>query len=720
VIAEIVSSITEENNAGVALKADQVLAAKGDASASAAVVVERQTIAQAQAKRSQLADQYPKSEIVQTAAAVAAAQTNHWNESLIYSQRSVDLAQNQTQLAGALKNLSLAQERTGDYQDAATNAKRGLDLNPTDPQLAYDLRSIYHSAKDQIIAQAADAKMGKAAKNLADGVNQPELNDGGFRATQNADPRAQTAGSSGDASSMAATAQARVEINRLKDAENALSLGDAQRALSEAESIRSADPLVAARGGTIEARAWAVLKELTKAVTLISQAIDAYARLGRKGDLADAYTRRAGWRNDQNRPADAVADASLALQNDPRLAQAYYERSRGDEALGKTDEAAQDLDAAVKLDPEFMNEREDFHKRHGDVASVPWAQSAGSRRGILCGILGALALALFLLKGPVERLLAKRTSAVHPESFSLPGGTPGPTPVVQAREPERQATRGLNLEGALVDGGKYRIGKILGQGGMGTVYKARDLGLDRDVAIKRLNEALLASPHELDRFIKEGRMVAKLRHPGIVTVHAHVREGDLSLIVFEFIEGGTLYDALSEAGGPMPPSRVLKILNQVAEAVDYAHEASVIHRDLKPSNIMLQKGDKALVTDFGIARVLDAGLVTMTQTVVGTPPYMAPEQADAVVSRQLDVYALGVIAYELLTGARPFEGPMAQADKRAGKFTPASQRVAGLSAAVDPIFKKVLDPENKKRHARCTDFCRELDAALLQPTPPRA
>jgi tetratricopeptide (TPR) repeat protein len=623
-----------------------------------------------------------------------------------------------TKLTAALDQRGMVEFKTGNYSQAMADAQRVLAMSPTDAPA----QAVYYNSKAQLTALSVDAKTGKAAKNLADGMAEPNLGPGGLRATKNGDARA----AAGNDPRFAATAQDLAATKRLDEAESQLNVDDAKKALSTAQAIQSSNPLIVARGDVIQAQAWAALKDLSKAVALISQTINIFARQGSKGDLAQAYGQRAQYQNDLDRPGDAVADANSALENDPKLASAFYERSRGNELLGKVDAATEDVDRAAALDPGFMTRRDEFHKRHLSDAHATQAANAASARTWLTdvsakgGIKLLVAAGIVLILAGLSGKFFVKKGSPKLEEFPLPGATPEPTPAAPLAKAERVASAPSSFElaeGMLVDGGKYRIGPVIGRGGMGTVYKARDLGLDRDVAIKRLNEALLINPSELDRFVKEGRVVARLRHPGIVTVYSHVREGDLSLIVFEFIEGGTLYDALRENGRTMAPGRALKILSQVAAAVDYANEAGIIHRDLKPSNIMLEKGDKALVTDFGIARVTDH-MATSTLIIVGTPQYMAPEQVDGKVSRQLDVFAVGVIAYELLTGYRPFDGETAQWEKRHGRFKSASQLMPDLSAAVDPIFKKVLDPEHTRRHACCSDFCRELEAALRQPTPP--
>src|SRR5262245_16488370 len=206
--------------------------------------------------------------------------------------------------------------------------------------------------------------------------------------------------------------------------------------------------------------------------------------------------------------------------------------------------------------------------------------------------------------------------------------------------------------------GRFVLLEALGQGGFGTVYKARDPELDRVVAVKVPRAGNLAGGQELDRFLREARSAAQLRHPAIVTAHEVGQRNGLPYLVSDFVPGVTLADQLSAR---RPGFReAADLVAAVADALQYAHEQGVIHRDVKPSNIMIGDDGGPCVMDFGLAK-REAGEITMTVEgqVLGTPAYMSPEQARGeghAVDGRGDVYSLGVVLYQLLTGELPFRG----------------------------------------------------------------
>ena len=207
-------------------------------------------------------------------------------------------------------------------------------------------------------------------------------------------------------------------------------------------------------------------------------------------------------------------------------------------------------------------------------------------------------------------------------------------------------------------GSQYEVVRLLGRGGMGAVYLAREPFLDREVAVKVL-PAELASGDARERFLREARTAARLSHPHIVPLHTFGQAGELLFYVMGYVEGESLEDRLKRMGR-LPTEEARRVIDEVSDALHYAHQMGIVHRDVKPDNILLDRHTgRALLTDFGIAKQrADTATLTRTGMVVGTPHYMSPEQAaggDSVDGRS-DIYALGVIAYRMLTGHLPFKG----------------------------------------------------------------
>ena len=205
--------------------------------------------------------------------------------------------------------------------------------------------------------------------------------------------------------------------------------------------------------------------------------------------------------------------------------------------------------------------------------------------------------------------------------------------------------------------GRYELEELVGSGGMSGVYRAHDRLLERKVALKILHQRLVEDREHVERFRREARAVAQLAHPNIVTVIDRGEDDGRQFIVFEYIEGENLKQIV-ERRGPLPIDEVLELGIAVASGLAFAHERGVVHRDVKPQNVLLNGDGRAKVTDFGIARTLDVEKgVTQTGTVLGTSNYIAPEQASGQpVDDRSDVYSLGVVLFELLTGDIPFPG----------------------------------------------------------------
>jgi len=207
--------------------------------------------------------------------------------------------------------------------------------------------------------------------------------------------------------------------------------------------------------------------------------------------------------------------------------------------------------------------------------------------------------------------------------------------------------------------GQYHLGELIGRGGMASVYRARQVSMDRDVAIKVMSAALSHNAEFVARFEREARVIARLQHPHILPVIDFGRSDEHIYLVMRYVEGGILSDRLRAS--TLSISQANRFLNQIASALEYAHQRGVIHRDLKPNNVLLDEMDNVYLTDFGIAKMLAASTtsahsLTATGSVMGTPAYMAPEQwRSEPVDARTDIYALGVILYEMLMGALPFQ-----------------------------------------------------------------
>ncbi len=264
--------------------------------------------------------------------------------------------------------------------------------------------------------------------------------------------------------------------------------------------------------------------------------------------------------------------------------------------------------------------------------------------------------------------------------------------------------------------GKYELTRKLGEGGFGVLFAARDTSLDRELAIKFLHPHHSSNPDVVKRFVQEARSIAKVVHPGVVTVYESgevwgtgTRADGAAFIIMELLHGDTLTQRMKNSGGRLAPATAMEICRQIASALEAAHRQGVVHRDLKPDNVMLVNdlaltlGERAKVLDFGIAKMATAAPsgATMAGMVFGTPNYMSPEQcksaADA--NHSSDIYSLGCILFELVTGRTPFEGGMAELIAHHILTPPPvpSQIIPGLPPHIDDVIAAMLakDPNNR-------------------------
>ena len=264
---------------------------------------------------------------------------------------------------------------------------------------------------------------------------------------------------------------------------------------------------------------------------------------------------------------------------------------------------------------------------------------------------------------------------------------------------------------------RYALEERVAVGGMGEVWRARDVVLDRRVAVKVLKAEYAIDPRFLDRFRAEAKHAASLSHPGIASVFDYGEIGEMAFLVMEYVDGEPLSGLLARTGR-LPADRTLDLVGQAALALQAAHDAGVVHRDVKPGNLLVRPDGVVKVTDFGIARVVDSAPVTQTGMVVGTAAYLSPEQAAGKpVTPASDVYSLGVVSYECLTGERPFAGDSAVAIAMAHVASPPPPLPKDTPPIVADLVNRALDKEPDRRPPSAGDFGRTalaLAATLRQ------
>ncbi len=386
--------------------------------------------------------------------------------------------------------------------------------------------------------------------------------------------------------------------------------------------------------------------------------------------------------------ADAVADANHSLEIDPKNPYAFANRGHANEGRGDYEAMAADLKTAAEINSQFEPDYRDSARRHGQNPAQLTHNSAGQPL--------------------IEQIPSRARSFGVVLIFTLAGGLLIGFGLMHVnnglrndREKNSRPLSGIEQH--------YELGKAIGTGGMGVVYEALDKRLKRQVAIKMLREEFLLDDAAKKSLIEEATMVAELHHPSIVDIHAIEQDERGLYLVFERLEGRTLDELITEQK-LLPLTEVKRVLGPVCAALAYAHERGVVHRDLKPGNIMLLKDGGVKVLDFGISRhaALSGKAAVTTQSVVGTPHYMAPEQEYGVIRRENDVFALGAVLYEMITGVRPYDGTTPA--KLAKSYLRPSTRVNGLSPEVDALIDRSLEPDPDKRLATPADFWTALEA----------
>ncbi|HSU54965.1 MAG TPA: serine/threonine-protein kinase, partial [Candidatus Dormibacteraeota bacterium] len=266
---------------------------------------------------------------------------------------------------------------------------------------------------------------------------------------------------------------------------------------------------------------------------------------------------------------------------------------------------------------------------------------------------------------------------------------------------------------------QLEILELIGQGGMGFVYKARQPKLERFVALKILPQSSTADPRFAERFTREGRLLARLSHPNIVIIHDFGQAGGFFYLLMEYVDGANLRQAMR--AGRFTPEQALAIVPKICDALQFAHNEGILHRDIKPENILLDSKGRVKIADFGIAKLIGEpqaeAHLTGTGGTLGTPHYMAPEQVErpASVDHRADIYSLGVVFYEMLTGELPL-----------GRFQPPSQKVR-VDVRLDDVVLHALEKEPSRRYQHASEVRTAVDTitantggAASPPPPPSA
>lgn len=258
---------------------------------------------------------------------------------------------------------------------------------------------------------------------------------------------------------------------------------------------------------------------------------------------------------------------------------------------------------------------------------------------------------------------------------------------------------------------RYELGDVVGQGGMAVVYRAHDRTLGRDVAIKVLHEQYAADPEFVERFEREARAAARLSHPHVVDIYDVGSDGSTRFIVMELVDGQSLKD-LVQRGGAVPPALVIRFGREIASALEFAHRRGFVHRDVKPQNVLVDQDGHARLSDFGIAQAVENVALTQTGTVLGTPQYMAPEQARGQPTGPTsDIYSLGVVLYELATGQVPFtaDSPLAVALRHIqDEPLPPRRLNPSLPPALERAILRALAKEPGQRQSSAAMLAEEL------------
>lgn len=569
----------------------------------------------------------------------------------------------------ALLGRAYANFKQNDFSAAAADAKAALeiDANNASAQAMLKLAAGRGDGAAPAMTQAAAVPMGAAAA------------------------------AAGDLSSVNLSAK------YVEEARRALSLGDYQSAADRAGRAIAAD---AENAAAYNLRSIAYNRQRRFDLGLK----DALSGLRLDANNGSLLASQAYSLSRLKRYREALAAAQKALESNPEDGGAYRMRAMALAGLGDRRGLLDSLAKAAQFDARnqqllkaALQQPQDgdlsfLFSDDGESRDAPRSVASATfnrRFGIVAvsSIVGGFLLALGIFQMLVSKRLGRLGKPAVAESGSWPAAP------VEDRKPDGIFTS------------QYKTLRQIGVGGMGVVYEGTDLSLGRRVAIKKMRDEIKSNRRERERFVNEAKLVAGLHHPHIVDIYAIVEDREDLYLIFEFIEGKTLEQMVEDK--PLGFSQALPLLRAVASALDFAHDHRVIHRDLKPSNIMVTGQGLVKVMDFGIARLAKETALrySVTGTVMGTPPYMAPEQQKGMVRKESDFYALAVCLYEMLSGQTPFRGDAAGMllNKSNKHYDAISALVPGIPEGLDKILDQALDPDPDKRFLSAKEFLLHLD-----------
>lgn len=617
-----------------------------------------------------------------------------------------------------------AAAKLGDYELAHQQAGEALKMDPDD-RTAGIVFELTRNRASRVNLGAALAKTGvEAAPNLQaaaaalEGQGLPAGAPGaaaaGVSAAGAGDARSQVT-----AAELAAIASQKANVPASRERQSSALTREAQAriTLKDYDAAR----VVASQAIDLNpnnAQAWTYRAIANTALNKLSDAVyDASYAIKLVPGNAPALQTRSWAFNKQKLYKESLADATATIEQNPGNAEAYFNASWAYAGLGQRPRAMEALEQAAKRSKRFepvyqaaiqAPENADLLLLFQDQAPErPLPEPGSPKRRLLRFILISLSGGLLIALAVLHVVSASWRERVNETVRRVLGG---------AADRGAVASSSQDLAGALPSGAQgiwsqYTPVSTLGQGGMGIVYEAVDKNLDRKVAVKKMRDEIRTDPGERQRFITEARLVAGLHHPNIVEIYSIVEDSQDVYLVFEHVAGATLADKLRD--GPMSLEGARQVLAGACAAVTHAHKNNVIHRDLKPSNIMLSDTGEAKVMDFGVARQAKDAMTKMalTNTIVGTPPYMAPEQEQGSVRKESDVFALGVCFFEMLTGELPFAGVGAGMllNKINGRHAKLSEKAPGVPQALDAVVAKALAGDPDKRYRTPAEFLAAVD-----------